>query len=88
MGYTIGAAHDPSVADYRAISPRWRAGRNVRSPLSQKTKSPAGFPAGLFRDALVDYRPWADIEKLKLSKVFSATRNHRFSSARKAFMFS
>jgi hypothetical protein len=31
MGNTITAAHDPSVADYRATSPRLRAGRNMRS---------------------------------------------------------
>ena len=30
--------------------------------------------------------PLADIEKLKLSKVFSVTRNHRFCSVRNAFM--
>ena len=29
MGHSIGAAYDPSVADYRATSPRWRAGSNV-----------------------------------------------------------
>jgi hypothetical protein len=29
MGDSIGAAHDPAVADYRATSPRWRAGRNM-----------------------------------------------------------
>ena len=29
MGHRIGAAHDPSVAGYRATSPRWRAGRNM-----------------------------------------------------------
>jgi hypothetical protein len=26
---TSRVAHDPSVADYRATSPRWRAGRNL-----------------------------------------------------------
>ena len=26
MGYSIGAAHDPSVADYRATSPRCAQG--------------------------------------------------------------
>ena len=26
MGYSIGAAHDPSVADYRATSPRFAQG--------------------------------------------------------------
>jgi len=29
MGDNIGVAYDPSVADYRATSPRWRAGRNM-----------------------------------------------------------
>ena len=30
MGHRIGAvAHDPSVADYRATSPRKRAGRKL-----------------------------------------------------------
>ena len=29
MGCTDTAAYDPSVADYRATSPRWRAGRNM-----------------------------------------------------------
>ena len=28
MGHADTVAHDPSVADYRATSPRWRAGRN------------------------------------------------------------
>ena len=32
MGDNIGVAHDPSVADYRATSPRWRAGRNMKGP--------------------------------------------------------
>ena len=65
-------------------APAWacKRKRNV------KRKSPASCLAGLFREAPVDYRPWADIEKLKLSKVFSATRNHRFSSLRKAFRLS
>ena len=26
MGHSIGAAHDPSVADYRATSPRFAQG--------------------------------------------------------------
>jgi hypothetical protein len=30
MGDSIVAAHDPSVADYRATSPRWRAGRKMK----------------------------------------------------------
>ncbi len=29
MGNTDAAAHDPSVADYRATSPRFRAGRTM-----------------------------------------------------------
>ncbi|CAN5659595.1 hypothetical protein BH10PSE6_BH10PSE6_22640 [soil metagenome] len=29
MGSTDIVAHDPSVAGYRATSPRWRAGRNM-----------------------------------------------------------
>ena len=29
MGRTDAVAHDPSVADYRATSPRFRAGRNM-----------------------------------------------------------
>jgi len=29
MGQSIGVAHDPSVADYRATSARLRAGRNM-----------------------------------------------------------
>jgi len=32
MGRTNAAAYDPSVADYRATSPRWRAGRNMIAP--------------------------------------------------------
>ena len=35
MGHSIGVAHDPSVADYRATSPRWRAGRNMIGSCSQ-----------------------------------------------------
>ncbi|CAN5243655.1 hypothetical protein BH10PSE6_BH10PSE6_50460 [soil metagenome] len=31
MGRTNTVAHDPSVADYRATSPRWRAGRNMKA---------------------------------------------------------
>ena len=33
MSYQIACAHDPSVADYRATSPRWRAGRNMTTAL-------------------------------------------------------
>ena len=63
--------------------------QNIRPPERIINKNPAGRPAGLFFGVgLLDYRPWADIEKLKLSKVFSATRNHRFWSARKAFRLS
>jgi hypothetical protein len=30
MGHNIdAAAHDPSVADYRDTSPRWRSGRKM-----------------------------------------------------------
>jgi hypothetical protein len=29
MSHNIGAAYDPSVADYRATSPRWCAGRSM-----------------------------------------------------------
>ena len=29
MSHSIGAAHDPSVADFRATSPRKSAGRNM-----------------------------------------------------------
>jgi hypothetical protein len=29
MSRGIGAAYDPSIADDRATSPRWRAGRNM-----------------------------------------------------------
>ena len=29
MSLTDAVAHDPSVADYRATSPRFRAGRNM-----------------------------------------------------------
>ena len=29
MSRTDVVAHDPSVADYRATSPRWRAGRSM-----------------------------------------------------------
>jgi len=31
MGHSHGAAYDPSVADYRATSPRLRAGRKMIS---------------------------------------------------------
>ena len=30
MGHADTVAHDPSVADYCATSPRWRAGRNMK----------------------------------------------------------
>ena len=33
MSPTDGVAYDPSVADYRATSPRWRAGRNLSCSL-------------------------------------------------------
>ena len=33
MGHADTVAHDPSVADYRATSPRWRAGRNMTTSL-------------------------------------------------------
>jgi hypothetical protein len=33
MGRTDAVAHDPSVADYRATSPRLRAGRNKTGSL-------------------------------------------------------
>jgi hypothetical protein len=34
MGRTDSVAHDPSVADYRATSPRKSAGRNMMGPLA------------------------------------------------------
>ena len=56
-------------------------------------KSPAGHPAGLFdagrRRLFVPLRRLrADIEKLKLSKVFSATRNHQVLVSAEAFRLS
>ena len=89
---------DPSKVKIEIQAPpsggRRAAGLQVarRPELSARvrpTKKPRRSPAGLFLGVAAPvYRPWADIEKLKLSKVFSATRNHRFWSARKAFRLS
>src|SRR4051812_8881595 len=38
MGNSIGVAYEPSVADYRATSPRARAGRNMISTWFPRTK--------------------------------------------------
>jgi hypothetical protein len=49
MGYNIGAAYDPSVADYRATSPRWRAGRNMIANVKPPSIGSGGASAVLAR---------------------------------------
>ena len=63
-----------------------RAPREWRGPSKEKAPPVTGgaFPL----QCVSTTGPAADIEKLKLSKVFSATRNHRFWSPRNAFRLS
>ena len=81
-----GQDRDPGAAQ-RRLSRRRSSSSGHRSRTNGRTKKPRRS-GGAFRWRSSSQRPWADIEKLKLSKVFSATRNHRFWSARKAFRLS
>ena len=82
---TQGQDRDPGPAQ-RGLRARRSSSRRGDRPTE---KAPPVYRRGFSVEVASRLqRPWADIEKLKLSKVFSATRNHRFWSARKAFRLS
>ena len=58
MGHTDVVAHDPSVADYRATSPRWCAGRN----LIDQAMNPSGWTWRWPKFACLPQQPRAIVE--------------------------